>query len=92
VDSSRLQIPQQYLNQCIELIKKWIPLVPAELLFNLDETGLFELEDSRPKPIPVPTDLGDSMIHYPVNRQIKHQTLLCCIYPSLEHVLSIACV
>jgi hypothetical protein len=35
-------------------------------MFNLDETGLSHWEDSESKLGSVPTDLGDSMIHYPV--------------------------
>jgi hypothetical protein len=78
----RLQVPRLYLNQYIDIIKNWIPLVPAELIYNLDESGLSDWEDAKPKPVLVPVDLGDSMIHYPVNRQIRHQTLLCCISAS----------
>jgi hypothetical protein len=36
-------------------------------LYNLDETGLSDWEDSKPKPVAVPTTLGDAMIHSPVN-------------------------
>jgi hypothetical protein len=36
----RLRIPREYLNDYISLIKEYVLLVPAELIFNLDETGL----------------------------------------------------
>jgi hypothetical protein len=36
----RLRILREYLNGYISLIKEYVPLVPAELIFNLDETGL----------------------------------------------------
>jgi hypothetical protein len=78
----RLQVPRQYLNQYISLIKNWDSLIPAELIYNLDETGLSDWEDSKPDPILVPTTLGDTMIHYPVNRQIRDQTFSCCIFAS----------
>jgi hypothetical protein len=74
----RLQVPRQYLNQYIGLIKNWVSLIPVELIYNLGETGLSGWEDSKPKPVLVSTTLGDAMIHYPVNRQIRHQTLLSC--------------
>jgi hypothetical protein len=64
------------------LVQKHVPLVPAELISNLDETGLSDWEHSKPKPVLVPTGLSDSTIHYPVNRQIWHQTLLCCLSAS----------
>jgi hypothetical protein len=36
----RLGIPCEYLNDYISLIKEYVPLVPAELIFDLNETGL----------------------------------------------------
>jgi hypothetical protein len=32
----RLRIPREYLNDYISLIKEYVPLVLAELIFNLD--------------------------------------------------------
>jgi hypothetical protein len=75
----RLQIPRCYLDKYITLIKPWVPLVPAELIFNLDETGLSDWEERKPKPALIPTDLEDSHFHYPADRAIRHQTLLCCV-------------
>jgi hypothetical protein len=65
-------------GDCIDLTKKLVPLVPAELIFNMDEISLSDWEDSTSKPVLVPTDLGDSMIHYPVNRQIRPPVLYLC--------------
>jgi hypothetical protein len=78
----RLQVPRQYLNQYIELMTKYVQLIPAELIYNLDETSLSDWKDSRPKPILVPMDLRDSMVHDSVNRQIQHQTIICCVSAS----------
>jgi hypothetical protein len=52
------------------------------MIYNLDEAGLSDWEDSKPKPFLIPMIRGDTMIHYPVNRQIRHQTLLYCISAS----------
>jgi hypothetical protein len=37
-DPPRLQTPQCYLDKYINLLKAYIPFVPSELIFNLDET------------------------------------------------------
>jgi hypothetical protein len=34
-----LEVPHEYLDQYIRLIKEYVPLVPMELLFNIDESG-----------------------------------------------------
>lgn len=36
----RLEVPRSYLDDYLLLIKKIVPIVPTELRFNLDETGL----------------------------------------------------
>jgi hypothetical protein len=42
----------------------------------MDKTRLSDWEESKPRPALVPTDLGDSNIHHPVNRPIRYQMLL----------------
>lgn len=79
---TRMQIPRSYLDRYIALIKTYVPLVPAELIFNMDETGLSDWEERRPKRVLVPIHAGDSQLHYPVDRRIRHQTLLCCVSAS----------
>jgi hypothetical protein len=36
----RLQVPRHYLNQYIELITMYVPVVPAELIDDMHQTGL----------------------------------------------------
>jgi hypothetical protein len=81
---SRLQVLRRHLDQYIDLITKRVPFVPAELIFDLDETAFSNWEDSTAKPVLIPTNLGEPMIYYPVNvnRQIRHQTHLCCVSAS----------
>jgi hypothetical protein len=45
----RLQTPRSYLYWYIDFINVYIPLVPLERVFNLDETGLSDSEERRPK-------------------------------------------
>jgi hypothetical protein len=78
----RRQIPRVYLERYLDLIKIWVPLVPAELIFNMDETGLSDWEERKPKPVLVPATMEDTTFHYPVDRGIRHQTLLCCVSAS----------
>jgi hypothetical protein len=66
------------------LIKKIVPSLPAELIFNLDETGLSDWENRKTKPVLVPVTEGDSKLHYPINRAIRHDTLMCCIPASRD--------
>jgi hypothetical protein len=80
----RLEVPRWYLEEYLTLIKKIIPIVPTELLFNLDETGLSEWENRRSKPVLVPTQKQESPLHYPVDRSVKRHTLLCCVTASRD--------
>jgi hypothetical protein len=56
-----------------------VQIVPTELLFNLDETGLSDWENRKTKRVLVPAVAEDSRLHYPINRAIRHHTLLCCV-------------
>jgi hypothetical protein len=75
----RLRSPREYLNDYISLIKEYVPLVPAELIFNLDETGLSDWEERKTKPVIIPSHASSSTLHYPTDRAIRHHTLLCCV-------------
>jgi hypothetical protein len=75
----RRQVPKQFLDDYVKLIKEYIPLVPAELIFNIDECGFSDWEERNPKLVLIPAEFERSVLHYPVNRAIRHQSLICCI-------------
>jgi hypothetical protein len=47
-------------------------------MFNLDETGLSDWEVRRSKPVLLTADAANRPLPYPVDRVIRHPTLLCC--------------
>jgi hypothetical protein len=59
-----------------------VPLVPAELIFNSDETGLYDWEERKTKPVIIPSHASSSTLHYPIDRAIRHHALLCCVSAS----------
>jgi hypothetical protein len=61
------------------LTKEWIPAAPAELIFNLDECGFSDWEELKSKPVLIPSRVKNTVLHYPIDRGIRHQTLRCCI-------------
>jgi hypothetical protein len=75
----RLQIPREYLDAHINLIREWVPMVPTELIVNIDESGFSDWEERKPKSVVIPTEARAVTLHYPANRQIRHQTLVCCV-------------
>ena len=78
-EEPRLQVPRSYLEQYIELLKQIVPLVPAELIFNMDECGNSDWEDKKPKNVIIPKILKDHRLHFPIRRSLKHATLLATI-------------
>jgi hypothetical protein len=75
----RLEVPHEYLDQYIRLIKEYVPLVPTEFLFNIDESGFSDCEERKPKCVLIPTEARETTLHYPASRKIRHQTVVCCI-------------
>jgi hypothetical protein len=81
-ENPRLQTPRSHLNQYISLIQRLIHLSPAELIFNVDESGLSDWEERKQKEVIVIKDVEADDLHYGVDRSIRHQTLVCLISAS----------
>jgi hypothetical protein len=52
------------------------------LIFNLDKTGLSECEERKTKPVIIPSHASSPTLRYPIDRAIRHHTLLCCVSES----------
>jgi hypothetical protein len=78
-ENPRLQVSKQFLDDYVKLIKESVPLVPTELIFNIDECGFSDWEERGPKPVLIPAEFERSVLHYPVNRAIRYQSLIYCI-------------
>jgi hypothetical protein len=78
-ENVRLKVPHVYLDQHIRLIKEYGPLVPTELLFNIDESGFSDWEERKPQCALIPTEARETTLHYSASRKIRHQTLVCCV-------------
>jgi hypothetical protein len=79
-----LRIVQLFSAKCLVLIKEYIPLVPAELIVRVGECGFSHWEARMSKPVVILTGIRNSTFHYPVNRGIRHQTLICCITADVD--------
>jgi hypothetical protein len=55
------------------------------VVFNLDEVGVSECDDGRPKKTLVPAAMGRQTIHHGVNRNFKHITIVTCVAVSGEY-------
>lgn len=78
-ESMRFQIPRCYLMEYIDLIEKIIGITPAKYIYNIDEVGLSDWEERKPKIVIIPNNLPQKQLHYPINRNLSHITLLVMI-------------
>ena len=78
-EEPRLKIPRSQLIEYIDLVDKVITMSPAELIYNMDESGLSDWEERKPKTVVIPKELENVKLHYPVDRGIRHITLLVTI-------------
>jgi hypothetical protein len=76
---SRFQIPHRYLQGHIDSLRAYVPLVSSKLIFNIDETGLSDWEERKPKQALVSAECENRQLHHPVDRGIRHQMLVGCI-------------
>jgi hypothetical protein len=56
-ESQRLEIPRCFLDQTLEWISQFVQGRPIELVSNLDEVGISEWEDRKPKKVIVPISM-----------------------------------
>jgi hypothetical protein len=54
-DDCQEKVARAFLDQYIALIKEWLPLVPAALIFGIDECGFSDWEESKYKPVLIPS-------------------------------------
>jgi hypothetical protein len=78
-EQPRLQVSRGFLDQYVTQIKEWLPLAPAELIFNIDECGVSDSEERKAKQVSIPSRVKNATLHYPVDRGIRRQTLVCCV-------------
>jgi hypothetical protein len=78
-ENLRLEVSHEHLDRYIKLIQEYVPLVPTELLFNIDESGFSDWEEYKQKGTLIPMEWQATTLHYPRNRKIRHQTLMCCV-------------
>jgi hypothetical protein len=83
-ENVRPEVLRCYLKEYLTLINKIVLIVPTELLFNLGETGLSEWENRGSKPVLVPILDQESSLHHPVDRSLRHHTLLYCVAASRD--------
>jgi hypothetical protein len=77
-----LPTPRRSLDEYVNLIKVYITLVPSEIVFLLDETGLSGWEERRRKPVLATAETASQPLHDVVDRGTHPQTPLCCISAS----------
>jgi hypothetical protein len=54
---------------------------PADLVFNLDEVGISDWEDRKPKKVVVPITMAARNIRHRISRNVKHISIVTCISP-----------
>jgi hypothetical protein len=62
-ETPRLEVPRCFLDETIRCITEFVQGRPIELLFNLDEFGLSEWDDRKPKNVIVPLSARGQAIH-----------------------------
>jgi hypothetical protein len=81
-DEPRLQVPRIFLNETISCMNEAVQGCPADLVFNLDEVGISDWEDRKPKKVVIPMSTTSPSIHHCVSRDLKQISIVTCIYAS----------
>jgi hypothetical protein len=85
-ENPRLQVPREYLDTTIRCIQDHVTGAQAELVFNLDEVGISEWEDRKPRFVVVPMKYKGIRIHHGQSRNLKHLSVVACVSAAGEHM------
>jgi hypothetical protein len=83
----RLQVPREVLEETLRCMEEVVQDIVRDLVFNLDEVGVSEWEDRKPKRVVISTSVIGQTIHHGVNRNPKHVTIVTCVAASGEHLI-----
>ena len=65
----------RYTNEATTLLNN----IPAAFVFNMDETGIDDVANAKPKKVLVPFGSNETCMKYPVSPNGDHITLVACI-------------
>jgi hypothetical protein len=63
-----MEVPRHFLDDYLQLIKKYVPLVWSELIFNIDECGFSDWEEKKQKSVIILAETHGTALYYPINR------------------------
>jgi hypothetical protein len=80
-----LRVPREFLNFTIEQIKAHCHGLPVDLFFNLDEVGISDWEDRKPKTVVISISMKDEKIHRGMDRSLQHVSVIVCVTATDEN-------
>jgi hypothetical protein len=78
-EQKRLQISRRLLERTVQELKKHLKGCVAELVFNLDKSGISDWEDRKTKTVIGPSTMCGQTIHHEISRTVKHISVIACI-------------
>jgi hypothetical protein len=80
-ENSRREVPRDFPDEYITLIKTHLVSMDPGLVYNIDETGCSDWAERKGI---IPTSMAKNRIHFAVSRKIPHQTMLIYVSTSGE--------
>jgi hypothetical protein len=78
-ENSRRELPREFLDHYLVIVRDEIVGLNPCLVFNRGETGTADWEERKRFDTIGPAAYCHERIHFPVQRRVKHQTMLVCI-------------
>jgi hypothetical protein len=79
-EEPRLQVPRIFLEKTIWNMHETLQGCPADLVLNLDENGISDWEDRKPKKVVVPITASAHNVHHRISRNLKRISIVTCIF------------
>jgi hypothetical protein len=74
----RLKAPLAFLDETTSCLREYVHGMKAKLVFSLNEVGISEWEDRKPKKVVVPKIIAEETVHFLVSQGVKYLSIVSC--------------
>jgi hypothetical protein len=85
-ENPRFEVPRVFPQTGLDRFRDHVHQACAELVFNLDESGIREREDRCMRRLIVPSAMKGQTVFHGVHRNLKHISVVACISAAGEHI------
>jgi hypothetical protein len=79
-EEPRHQVSRMFLDTILHVMEDTIHNRSMNLVFNLNEVGISEWEDRKPRKVIILITIESQLVHHTISLHLKHLSIITCIF------------